>query len=283
MDRTMVESLVEFGVSERRACDRLGVSRSTVRYATRPEDPLNVELRAELKRLSSKHRRYGSPRMTALVRRRRVVNHKRIERLWKEEGLPLPRKKRKRRRGTLPGERPQEATAPNDVWSYDFVHDRTEYGRKLKMLTVVDEYTRECLEIRVEKRMRSRDVLETLDELMTERGRPRFTRSDNGPEFIAKRLHVWLEEQGVQPLFIKPGSPWENGYVESFNGKFRDECLDEELFWSRGEAQVIVDRFRKQFNCDRPHRSLGQRTPAEVAANPEGLAPRGGMNGHASN
>ena len=143
-------------------------------------------------------------------------------------------------------------------------------GRKLMMLTVVDEYTRECLEIRVENRMRSRDVLETLDELMTERGRPRYTRCDNGPEFIAKELRAWLEEQGVKPLFIEPGSPWENGYVESFNGKFRDECLDEEIFWSRGEAQVIVDRFRREFNIDRPHRSLGQKTPAEWRRTPRG-------------
>ena len=279
----MVESLVQLGVSERRACEQLGVSRGTVRYDARPEDPVNVELRAELRRLSGKHRRYGSPRMTALVRRQRQVNHKRVERLWKEEGLPLPRKRRRRRRGTPLCERPQEATAPNEVWSYDFVHDRTEYGHKLKMLTVVDEYTRECLEIRVEKRMRSRDVLETLDELMTERGKPKYTRSDNGPEFIAKRLQAWIEEQGVKPLYIEPGSPWENGYVESFNGKLRDECLNEEIFWSRGEAQVILDGFRKEFNRERPHRSLGQRTPAEVAANPEGLGPLGGMNGHASN
>ena len=162
--------------------------------------------------------------------------------------------------------RPRPATKPNEVWSFDFVHHRTEYGEKLKMLTVLDEYTRECLEIRVEKRMDSNGVMETLDELMTERGAPRYTRTDNGPEFIAAKLRRWLrKEKGVLPVLIDPGSPWQNGFVESFNGKLRDECLDGELFFSRAEAQLIVDGFRKEYNTERPHSALGYKTPAQVA------------------
>jgi transposase InsO family protein len=251
---------------QRRACRYLGVCRKTVRYVKQPEDPVNMLIREELRRLSQRHRRYGTPRMTELIRRAgHRANHKRIERLWKLEGLPLPRKRPcKRPKGTVSDRRPV-ATRANEVWSYDFIHDRTEYGQKLKMFTVLDEYTRECLEIRVDKRLDSRHVMETLDELMTERGVPRYTRSDNGPELVSKRLTKWLKEKGVEPVFIEPGSPWENGFVESFHGKLRDECLNEEIFWSRGEAQVVLDWYREIYNQERPHSSLGYRTPAEVA------------------
>jgi len=204
--------------------------------------------------------------MTELVRRQGYrANHKRIERLWKLEGLPLPKKRPRKRVRNIISPRSPKATKANEVWSYDFIHDRTEYGQKLKMLTVLDEYTRECLEIRVDKRLDSRHVMETLDELMTERGVPRYTRADNGAEFISKRLTEWLREKGVEPVFIEPGSPWENGFVESFHGKLRDECLNEEIFWSRGEAQVVVDWYREIYNQERPHSSLGYRTPAEAA------------------
>lgn len=254
------------GMSERRACRHLGADRSSVRYDHRPEDPVNDLVREELLKLSRRHRRYGTPRMTALLRRGGLsVNHKRVERIWGEEGLPLPRRRPRKRFRGLGGARPQPATRPNEVWSYDFVHDRTVAGDKLKMLTVVDEYTRECLEIRVERQMDSRHVLETLDELITERGVPRYTRSDNGPEFVSKTLTGWLRGRGVEPVFIEPGSPWENGYVESFNGKLRDECLNEEIFWSRAEAQVVTDWWREVYNLERPHSSLGFKTPAEVA------------------
>lgn len=208
------------------------------------------------------------------------MNHKRVERVYREAGLTLPRKRRKRRKGTPGEERPFSARAPNEVWSCDFVHDRTEYGRRLKILTVVDEYTRECLEIRVEKRMTSLDVMETFDELFHERGTPSHIRSDNGAEFIAKKLATWLQEQGVRPVYIEPGSPWENGYIESFNGKLRDECLEEEMFWSRGEAQVIVDWWRDVYNQERPHSSLGYETPSGFAAL---AALHGGQQGTASN
>ena len=258
--------LVQGGMWQRRACRYLGVCRSSVRYMKRPEDPANTLIREELRRLSGRHRRYGTPRMTELIRRAGYrANHKRIERLWKLEGLPLPRKRPRKRAKRPVSERRVVATMANEVWSYDFIHDRTEYGQKLKMFTVLDEYTRECLEIRVDKKMDSRHVMETLDELMTERGVPRYTRSDNGPELVSKRLREWLKDKGVEPVFIEPGSPWENGFVESFHGKLRDECLNEEICWSRGEAQVVMDWYREVYNRERPHSSLGYRTPAEVA------------------
>lgn len=265
VERELVRLLVQRGLSERRACESLGVCRGSIRYVPRPEDEKNKLLRQELLELSARHRRWGSPRMSGVFHRRHGFNHKRVERLWQEEGLPLPQKRHRRRHGTPVWERPQEATRPNEVWSFDFVHDRTQYGQKLKMLAVVDEFTRECLEIRVEKRMRYQEVMETLDELMVERGAPRFTRTDNGSEFIAEDLQKWLREKGVVPVYTEPGSPWQNGYVESFNGKFRDECLNQELFYSRGEAQVVVDWYRESYNRERPHSSLGYRTPAEAA------------------
>lgn len=266
VERALVKLLVERGLSERRACAGLGVCRMSIRYEAKPEDETNVVLREELREMSQEHRRYGSPRMSALLNDLYGVNHKRVERLWQEEGLPLPRKIHRRRQGTPMWQRPQEATRPNEVWCFDFVFDRTQYGQKLKMFTIVDEFTRECLEIRVEKRMTHQEVLETLDELVFERGKPKFVRSDNGAEFIAAPLRQWLREQGISPINIDPGSPWQNGYIESFNGKFRDECLNQELFYSRGEAQVIVDQYRTQYNTQRPHSSLGYRTPIEILA-----------------
>ena len=148
----------------------------------------------------------------------------------------------------------------------DFVHDKTHHGEKLKLLTVVDECSKEPLEIRVEKKMKSLDVLETLDELFQEHGQPSYIRTDNGPEFISKLLQGWLKEQGVQPLTIEPGSPWENGFVESFNGKLRDECLNEEIFLSRAECQTLCDWYRQHYLWERPHQSLGGKTPMEFLA-----------------
>jgi len=270
VERGLVRLLVENGLSERRACASLEVCRMSIRYEERAEEAINEQLRGELHEIAERNRRFGQPRIAALMNRRYGINHKRIERLWKEECLQLPRRRPRKRRKDIEWIRPQEAKGPNEVWCYDFVHDRTEYGQKLKMLTVMDEYTRECLEIRVEKRMQYTEVMETLDELFSERGVPKYTRSDNGSEFIASKLKKWLKERGAQPIHIEPGSPWQNGYIESFNGKLRDECLNQELFYSRGEAQVIVDGYRKSYNTERPHSSLGYLTPAERAANPAG-------------
>jgi len=195
------------------------------------------------------------------------VNHKRVERIWRREGLKVPKKQPKRGRlwlqdGSCLRRRPEHK---NHVWSYDFVADRTRDGRALKILTVLDEYTRECLAIRVDRRLDSEDVLECLDELFILRGVPEYIRSDNGSEFTAEAVRGWLEKLGVQTLFIEPGSPWENGYIESFHGKLRDELLNGELFDTLWEARVLIERWRREYNTIRPHSSLGYRPPAPEA------------------
>jgi putative transposase len=271
----MVQTMIQ-RVPERRACRVLAVSRTTIRYRLTETDPTEELIRAEMMRLAVRYRRYGSPRMTWLLQRGGFqVNHKRVERIYRDAGLTLPRR-RPRKRITLGWERPEEAAGPNEVWTFDFVFDLTQRGQKLKMLTVLDEYTRECLEIRVEQGMKSRDVLEILDELMAERGVPKHVRCDNGSEFIAEELRDWLQSKGVEPLYIEPGSPWQNGYIESFNGKLRDECLNQEVFLSKTEAQVVVDWYRDVYNQERPHSALGGKTPAEIAGRAEGLAPQDG-------
>jgi len=205
--------------------------------------------------------------MTALIRRMGYrVNHKHVERLWREEKLTLPRRRRRRQRGTPAEQRPHPATRPNDVWAYDFVHDRTEYGNRVKILVLIDEFTHENLEVFAAWRLTGLSLLEILDQLSQERGLPRYIRSDNGSEFRNKVLVEWLKQRGVTPIYIEPGCPWENGIVESFNGRLRDECLNEELFYSRAECQVVLDWFREDYNRRRPHSSLDYATPAEFAA-----------------
>lgn len=261
----MVEALKNQELSERRACAALGVNRSSFRYEAKAEDPVNQAIREEMIRLAQRHRRSGMPRMLLFLERKGYdVNHKRVERLYGVAGLKLPRKRPRKRRYPTGWERPHEAQGPNEVWAMDFVHDLTFHGAKVKFLTILDEGCRECLEIRAGKSLRSRDVLETLDELMTEYGAPQYMRVDNGPEFVAKELQKWLAEKGVKVVYIEPGSPWQNGYIESFNGKFRDECLNEEVFLSRTEAQVVADWWRRVYNWERPHSSLGGKTPAEA-------------------
>ena len=198
------------------------------------------------------------------------VNHKRVERIWRQEGLKVPQKQPKRGRlwlndGSCIRLRPKHK---NHVWSYDFVHERTHDGRPLRMLTIIDEYSRECLAIPVERRFSSTDVLMTLASLFIQRGTPDYIRSDNGPELTAKVLRGWLKRLGVKTLFIEPGSPWENGYNESFNGKLRDELLNREIFYTLWEAKVLVEQWRKEYNQVRPHSSLGYRPPAPEAIEP---------------
>ncbi len=198
------------------------------------------------------------------------VNHKRVERIWRQEGLKVPQKQPKRARlwlneGSCVRLRP---THRNHVWSYDFVSDRTHEGRKIKILTVIDEYTREALAIVVARKITSDDVLDCLTDLFLTHGPPEHIRSDNGPEFTAKAVRNWLGRIGVKTLFIEPGSPWENGYNESFNGKLRDEVLNREIFYTLREAQVIIEWWRKEYNTIRPHSSLGYRPPAPEAVLP---------------
>jgi putative transposase len=218
--------------------------------------------------LATQYGRYGYRRITVMLQQQGwIVNHKRIERLWRREGLKVPQKQPPRRRLWLndgscirlrPGYR-------DHVWSYDFVQSRTHDGRSFRMLTVLDEYTRECLAIDVARRLTSEDVLERLSDLFIGRGVPAYLRSDNGPEFTARRVRQWLTKVGVQTLFIEPGSPWENGYVESFNGKLRDELLNREIFDTLLEAKVLIERWRREYNTIRPHSALGYRPPAPEA------------------
>jgi transposase InsO family protein len=195
------------------------------------------------------------------------VNHKRVERIWRQEGLKVPRKQPKRGRLWLTdGSCVRRCAAyPNHVWSYDFMATRTSDGRALRLLTIMDEYTRQCLSIDVERRLSSQDVLDRLTDLFVRHGVPEHIRSDNGPEFTATAVRRWLHRLEVKPLYIEPGSPWENGYIESFNGKLRDELLDREVFDTLWEAQVLVERWRREYNHVRPHSALGYRPPAPEA------------------
>ena len=260
----------KFGASERRACRVLGQVRSTQRRQARKR-PDEEALRTDVVKLASRYGRYGYRRVTALLRAEGwVVNHKRVERIWRQEGLRVPKKQPKRGRlwlndGSCVRLRP---THRGHVWSYDFTMARTHDGRPLRMLTVLDEHTRECLAIVVERKLKSDDVLHTLAGLFAKHGAPEHLRSDNGPEFTSQVVRAWLGRVGVRTLFIEPGSPWENGYNESFNGKLKDELVDREIFYSLREAQVLVEQWRREYNTIRPHSSLGYRPPAPQAVRP---------------
>ena len=223
---------------------------------------------ADIIALATRYGRYGYRRITALLNERGwQVNHKRVERIWRQEGLKVPKKQPKRGRlwlndGSCIRLRPEHK---DHVWSYDFVTARTADGRAFRMLTIIDEYTRECLAILVERRLTSEDVIDQLFNLFILRGIPEHIRSDNGPEFTAKAVRKWLERLGVKTLFIEPGSPWENGYIESFNGKLRDELLNREIFTTLTEAKVLIEDWRREYNQVRPHSSLGYRPPAPEA------------------
>ena len=253
----------ELGVSERRACRAVGQHRSTQwRRPTRSPD--EQRLTEAIVDLASRYGRYGYRRVWALLRAEGWrVNLKRVHRIWRREGLKVPSKQPKRGRlwfndGSCIRLRP---THKGHVWAYDFVHDRTRDGRVLKMLAVVDEFSRECLAIETARRLKSQDVLAVLADLFVRHGPPEYIRSDNGPEFVARAVRDWLSRVGVRTLFIEPGSPWENGYCESFNGKLRDELLNTEIFDTLREAQVLIERWRRHYNAVRPHSALGWRPP----------------------
>ena len=260
-----------YRVSERRACRVLRQPRSTQRYAPVERDD-EGPLTRRIVELAAAYGRYGYRRITALLHREGWrVNHKRVERIWKREGLKVPKKQPRRGRlwlnnGSCVRLRPEHR---DHVWSYDFVHDRTADGRPIRLLVIIDEHTRECLAIDVGRRLTSDDVLERLSWLMATRGVPAHIRSDNGPEMTARAVRDWLRKVGVKTLYIAPASPWENGYVESFNGKLRDELLDRERFDTLKEARVLIERWKRHYNTERPHSSLGYRAPAPEAIAPE--------------
>ncbi len=231
-------------------------------------DHSEAALRADIIRLARQYGRYGYRRITALLQVEGWrVNHKRVERLWREEGLKVPKKQPKRRRLHLNDGSCIRLRAcwPNHVWSYDFVEERLADGSKIRLLTIIDEYSRKCLAIRVARRLKSHDVLDVLSDLFITEGLPNFIRSDNGSEFTASALRQWLKALAVHTAYIEPGSPWENGYNESFNGKLRDELLNGELFYTLKEAQVLIEQWRRHYNRVRPHSALGYRPPAPEA------------------
>jgi transposase InsO family protein len=257
-------------VSERRACKALGQYRSTQSHRQRIYDE-EEQLTNRIIELAATYRRYGYRLITGLLQNEGwKVNHKRVERIWRREGLKVPKKQPKRGRiwltdGSCIRLRPEYK---NHVWSYDFVTSRTHDGRAFRMLNIVDEFTRECLDITVERKITSHLVIERLAELFITRGIPEHIRSDNGPEFTARAVRRWLGRLGVQTLFIEPGSPWENGYVESFNGTLRDGILDGEIFTTLLEAKVLIENWRREYNTIRPHSRLGYRPPAPEARAP---------------
>mgnify|MGYP001818820665 FL=1 len=257
----------KLGVSERRACRALGQLRSTQRYRGSPRAD-EAELVDRMTELALEYGRYGYRKIARFLRQEGfAASPKRIERLWRREGLKVPKRQPKRRRLWLNDGSciRRRADRPNHVCSYDFAQDRTTDGRVYRMLVVVDEFTRECLTIRVARKLSSWEVIESLADLFLSRGLPTYIRSDNGPEFTAKEVREWLGRLEVAPLFIEPGSPRENGYVESFNTRLRDELLDGEIFYTLREVQVLTERWRWQYNHVRPHSSLGYHPPAPGA------------------
>ncbi len=254
--------MADRGVSQRRACALLSVARSTLTYRSRLDDKDRPVLEV-MQQLSSQYPRYGYRRIHVfLAREGHVMSLERCHRIWRKAGLQVP-KKRRRRRVAVSRPRPLSPAMMNQVWAYDFVFDGCANGQQLKCLTVVDECTRECLAIDVAGSIRSSRVIEQLAKLISLHGAPRYLRSDNGPEFLSRAILKWLCDEGIRTAHIDPGSPWQNGTNESFNGKFRDECLSMEWFRSRAEAKVIIETWRRHYNAVRPHSSLGQLTPNE--------------------
>jgi transposase InsO family protein len=258
----------KLSVSERRACTVLGQARTTQRHKVAPPSD-EEELTGDIIALATRYGRYGYRRITALLQNERGwrVNHKRVERIWRREGLKVPQKQPKRGRlwlndGSCIRLRPEHK---DHVWSYDFMIEHTANGKAFKILNIMDEYTRESVGVKVERKIKAQDVIDKLFDLFVFRGIPEHIRSDNGPEFTARAVRKWLSRLGVKTLFIEPGSPWENGYIESFNGKMRDELLKREVFTTLKEAQVLIEGWRREYNQLRPHSSLGYQPPAPQA------------------
>ena len=262
------------GLSQRRACTLVKVGRSALGYHSRKAAKDGPAI-ARMQELSAQYPRFGYRRIRIFLGRDgHRMSPGRAYRLWQQAGLQVPRKRPRKRVAAAARPRPQAPSGPNQVWSYDFVFDHCANGQQLKCLTVTDEFTKEGLAIEVDGRIRSARVIEVLSRLVSARGAPRVLRSDNGPEFVSKALRSWIVAQGIATALIEPGKPWQNGVAESFNGKFRDECLSLEWFRSRAEAKVLIEAWRRHFNEVRPHSSLGYLTPNEFVAQGARPAPR---------
>jgi putative transposase len=264
--RRAVKLCVEEGLGgAASACRAMGLARSSY-YELPHLTPESRRMRQRIVALSEKHPRYGYRRITALLRRDgHSINAKRVQRVRRQEALQVSKKQRRTRRLGLSTAERQRAVQINDVWSWDFVEDQTENGTRFRILTLIDEHTRQCLAIHAAWSIRAVNVITVVEAAFERYGRPRHLRSDNGPEFIAYAIQDWLEEERIKTIYIKPGSPWENGHIESFHDKLRDECLNRELFGSLLEARIILEGWRNEYNDLRPHSSLGYKTPAEYA------------------
>lgn len=279
--RAHAKEAAEAGLcSGRRACRVMGLSRGTFWYRGRPTTPRERQLSKRIAQLSARHPRYGYRRIAVLLRREGWdVGKRHVQRLRRQHGWRVPRKKpRAVRRGLSTG-LPVRATHRGHVWTWDFIADATVRGGALRMLTILDECTRECHVLRADRSLKSADVLEWLGKAIGEHGAPEYLRSDNGSEFIAKEVQAWLAKHEIKTIYIDPGSPWQNGFVESFHGRFRDECLNREQLWTLTEARVVIEDYRREYNTFRPHNRLGGRTPKEAAEqlkpspSPVGLRP----------
>ena len=265
--RRAVQAVMKTGLcSQRRACRYLGLHRSRGRYRHKGPTQWLERLHQQIETLSQKYPRLGYRKLTRMLREQGWnAGKKLVQRIRRECGLRVKRWRRKsRRRGRSTATIPTRAERLNHVWSWDFVADRTDNGGKLRILSILDEYSRECLALHVARKLTAHDLIEVMERLVTERGAPEHIRSDNGSEFIARALQEWLKQRNVKTLYIEPGSPWQNGHVESFNGSLRDECLDRELMLSVAEARVITGDYRRHYNEERPHGGIGYRTPAQA-------------------
>jgi putative transposase len=255
-----------FGVSERRACRVVGQNRSTQRTPQAVIDDEEERLRACLRAFAKDRPRWGWRRATDHARHEGfMVNRKRVQRLWREEGLRVPRRRRKQRLRGAGGVGQMCPIRPNVLWAMDFQFDQTIDGRPLKLLNVIDEFTRECPAIRVERSLNADDVVDCLDRIAMVRGYPTYLRMDNGPEFVAAAVRDWCRFNRTHTMFIEPGSPWQNAWIESFNARVRDELLNIEQFDSLLEAKVLIEDWRVDYNNLRPHSSLGRKTPTDYA------------------
>jgi len=259
---------VALACSGRAVCRWLSLSRGTLNYRPKPLPERKQKLELEIVRVSQAHPTLGYKKITRkLVELGYCVNKKQVQRIRREEGLQVPPPKpRQRRRGVSTG-LPQQAGHPNHVWAWDFVSDYTERGGRLRAFNLIDEYTGECHCIHVDRTLKAEAVLQVLQGAMARHGAPEYIRSDNGPEFIAQVIQRWLREHRIETIYIDPGCPWQNGYAESFNGRFRRECLNRELIYTWSEGRVVFEDWRRYYNTERPHRSLGLQTPAQFAKN----------------